>query len=81
MIHGDALQAGSAPAGAEPRRIDASAQATFRRLRMAGLDATQAGNLTAHLAGLRATPRGWTLHEIESLLFVRSLVDSGKLRS
>lgn len=81
MIHGDALHAGTAPAGAEPRRIDVSAQVTFRRLRMAGLDATQAGNLTAHLAGLRPTPRGWTIHEIESLLFVRSLVESGKLHS
>lgn len=64
-----------------PTRTEASAGTTYRRLRMAGLDATQAGNLTAHLAGLRGTPRGWTVHEIESLLFVRSLVESGKLRS
>jgi hypothetical protein len=75
------LHAGIAPAGAEPGRIDRPARTTYRRLRLAGLDAAQAGNLTAHLAGLRATPRGWTVHEIESLLFVRSLVDGGKLRS
>lgn len=65
----------------EDHPVDEPARTTYRRLRMAGLDATQAGNLTAHLAGIRATPKGWTLHEVESLLFVRSLVASGKLQS
>ena len=48
---------------------------------MVGLTATEAGNLTAHLSGLQVTERSWTIHEIERLQFLRTLVDLGRLRS
>ena len=54
---------------------------TFRRLRIAGLTTAQAGNLTARLSGLSPVRTGWSVSEIERLLFLRSLVDSGRVRS
>jgi hypothetical protein len=56
-------------------------RATYRRLRMAGLTATEAGNLTAHLNGLHVAEQGWTLQEIERLLFIRALVELGRIPS
>jgi hypothetical protein len=54
---------------------------TFRRLRMGGLTMSEAGNLTAHVKGLHAVPGGWTVEEIERLLFVREMVRQGRLGS
>ena len=54
---------------------------TFRRLRMGGLTMSEAGNLTAHVKGLHAVPGGWTVEEIERLLFVRELVRQGRMGS
>jgi hypothetical protein len=54
---------------------------TFRGLRMAGLSNGEAANLTAHLTGLRIGPSPWTVREIENLLFVRSMVEAGRLGS
>lgn len=54
---------------------------TFLRLQLVGLSAAEAGNLTAHLTGLRAARRPWTVAEIERILFLRALVDSGRLSS
>jgi hypothetical protein len=48
---------------------------------MVGLSAEEAGNLTAHLNGLRVAERGWTLPEIEGVLFLRALVDLGRIPS
>jgi hypothetical protein len=48
---------------------------------MVGLTATEAGNLTAHLNGLRIADQSWTLHEIERLQFVRTLVERGRIPS
>jgi hypothetical protein len=53
----------------------------YRRLRLAGLTAREAGSLVAHLAGLEPAITGWRLAEIEGLLFVRAMVQAGKLRS
>jgi hypothetical protein len=58
-----------------------SARNTYKRLRMVGLTATEAGNLTAHLSGLQVTEQSWTLNEIERLEFLRILVDLGCLPS
>jgi hypothetical protein len=57
------------------------AQRTFRRLRMGGLTMSEAGNLTAHVKGLHAVPGGWTVEEIERLLFVREMVRQGRISS
>jgi hypothetical protein len=48
---------------------------------MAGLTAAEAGNLTAHLSGLQVAEHCWTLKEIERLLFVRALVERGRIAS
>jgi hypothetical protein len=65
----------------EPELPAAAPGVTFRRLRIAGLTAAQAGNLTARLSGLAPVRTGWSVNEIERLLFLRSLVDSGRVRS
>jgi hypothetical protein len=39
----------------------------------------EAGNLAAHLAGLEVTRKGWRIHEVEGLMFIRSLVATGRL--
>jgi hypothetical protein len=54
---------------------------TYRRLRIAGLSPREAGTLTGHLAGLRIVPAGWTIEEVERLMFIRALVDSGRMGS
>jgi hypothetical protein len=65
----------------EPDMPAAAPGVTFRRLRIAGLTATQAGNLTARLSGLAPVRTGWSVNEIERLLFLHTLVDSGRIRS
>jgi hypothetical protein len=65
----------------EPLPARRSVRTTYHRLRMVGLTATEAGNLTAHLNGLRIADQSWTLHEIERLLFVRALVERGRIPS
>ncbi|HEU4674020.1 MAG TPA: hypothetical protein VFS32_14105 [Candidatus Limnocylindrales bacterium] len=65
----------------EPALPVAAPGVTFRRLRIAGLTTAQAGNLTARLSGLSPVRTGWSVNEIERLLFLRSLVDSGRVRS
>jgi hypothetical protein len=54
---------------------------TYRRLRIAGLSAREAGTLTAHLTGLQIVPGGWRVEEVERLLFVRELVRTGRMGS
>jgi hypothetical protein len=71
----------AAATAAEPTLERRSVRSTYHRLRMVGLSATEAGNLTAHLNGLRIADQGWTLHEIERLLFVRALVERGRIPS
>ena len=55
-----------------------SPRTTFRRLRICGLSAEEAGNLTARLEGLRPVRDGWAVLEIERLVFLRWLVDRGR---
>jgi hypothetical protein len=57
------------------------ARATYRRLRIAGLSAREAGSLTAHLTGLPMVANGWSIEEVERLLFVRELVRTGRMGS
>ncbi|HEY6057940.1 MAG TPA: hypothetical protein VIV06_07895 [Candidatus Limnocylindrales bacterium] len=63
--------------GAWPAAPDV--RATYQRLLIGGLTPGEAGNLTARLAGLRLCSSGWTLQQIEHLVFLRSVVDSGRL--
>jgi hypothetical protein len=64
-----------------PAREQRTVRSTYQRLRMVGLSATEAGNLTAHLHGLHVAEHGWTLQEIERLLFIRALVELGRIPS
>jgi len=66
---------------AMPPASPESVRTTYRRLRMGGLSAAEAGNLTAHLSGIHATPQGWAIEEVEHLLFVRAMVDRGRIGS
>ena len=59
----------------------ATVRMTYRRLRIAGLSAREAGSLTGHLSGLRMVPGGWVIEEVERLLFVRELVRTGRMGS
>jgi hypothetical protein len=54
-------------------------RAAYRGLRAIGLSEAEAGNLSAHIAGLGHVPQGWQIQEIERLLFIRSLVDTGRI--
>jgi ribulose-5-phosphate 4-epimerase/fuculose-1-phosphate aldolase len=56
-----------------------SVREAYRELRAMGWSEGEAGNLTAHLAGLEVTRKGWRIHEVEALLFIRSLVATGRL--
>ena len=56
-------------------------QATYRRLRFAGLTAREAGTLVGHLHGLSTVQGGWAIEEVEHLLFVRELVRLGRMGS
>jgi len=44
-----------------------------------GWTEAEAGSLAAHLAGLDVTRVGWRIREVEALLFIRSLVSTGRL--
>jgi hypothetical protein len=54
---------------------------TYRRLRFAGLTAKEAGTLIGRMHGLATVHGGWTIGEVERLLFVRELVRTGRIRS
>ena len=82
-------QAAATQSSNTPASVDAAAPApardttrtTYRRLRMAGLSAREAGSLTAHMTGLPIVPGGWRVEEVERLLFVRELVRTGRMGS
>jgi hypothetical protein len=61
------------------RERGSAALATYRDLGARGLAPTEAGNLTAYLRGLRPVDGGWTVAEIDHLLFLRHLVQGGVL--
>jgi hypothetical protein len=61
-------------------RRDLPVAATTRRLQLCGLSVAEASNLTARLRGLPAVESGWTVRQIEHLLFLRSIVESHRLK-
>lgn len=64
----------------ERARREVPVAATTWRLQLCGLSVTEASNLTAHLSGLPAVESGWTVRQIEHLLFLRSILETGRLR-
>jgi hypothetical protein len=53
----------------------------YRHLTIDGWSAREAGNLVARLLGLHSARQGWTVNEIDHLLFLRAMVDAGRLDS
>ncbi len=47
----------------------------WRYLTAQGFLPAEAGNLTAYRCGLAPVPGGWTVQEIEQLLFARYLIE------
>ncbi len=62
----------AAARGIEPRAL-------VRRLVANGWTPREAGNMAAHVHGLRSVRPGWTAEEIEHLLFLKALVAAGRL--
>jgi hypothetical protein len=77
MLHGPAPSAPPPSTGETPA---GSVRSAYRGLRAIGLSEAEAGNLSAHLAGLGRARSGWQLVEIERLLFIRSLVAQRRIR-
>jgi hypothetical protein len=71
----------TSPPGSDHAPVPVPVRTTYRRLRIAGLTPREAGTLTGHLAGLRVVPTGWTIEEVERLMFIRALVGSGRMGS
>jgi len=72
----NALTAATEPSHVAIRR---PARVTYRQLAMRGLTPAEAGNLTAYLHGIGPVSSGWTIGQIERLLFLRHLLRSGRL--
>lgn len=64
-----------------PAREIRSARTVFTKLRQCGLSLEEAGNLTARLEGLERAGSAWRLAEVQHVLFLRWLVESGRLIS
>ena len=63
----------------ETTRRDVEIALTANRLQLGGLSLAEASNLTARLVGLPPARSGWALRQVEHLLFLRSIVESGRL--
>ena len=55
-----------------------SPRSAFRRLVIQGLQPAEAANLIALASGLAPVGGGWTIAEIERLLFLRYLVETDR---
>jgi len=66
----------SAPSpAADPELIT---RATYRSLLMRGLAPDEAANLTAFLVGISIAESGWTLRQVNQLLFFREMRRGGR---
>jgi hypothetical protein len=64
-----------------PRPASSAAHGAYRHLRMLGLDPAEAGNLAAFVRGIPPVEQGWTVKEIDHLLFLGYLVEQGRVAS
>ena len=80
--HDPVAPSATAETSVPPGARAVSLEATYRRLVYgAGLRPREAASLLGRLQGLPMVPGGWTLVEVERLLFVLALVAAGRLRS
>ena len=57
---------------------DPRTRATYRMLLFRGLAPTEAANLTAYLCGIPVGEQGWSIDEVNQLLFLRELNRTGR---
>lgn len=55
-----------------------STRATYRHLLLKGMEPEEAANLTAFIAGIPVGEAHWTLKQINQLLFLRRMAETGK---
>jgi len=60
-----------------PRSV--AVAAAVRSLQVSGFTAREAANLTARLAGLPIVRSGWSARQVEHLIFLRTIVTTGRL--
>jgi hypothetical protein len=60
-----------------PRSV--AVAAAVRSLQISGFTAGEATNLTARLAGLPVVRSGWSVRQVEHLIFLRAIVANGRL--
>ena len=53
-------------------------QASYRLLQIRGLASTEAANLTAWLTGIPVREHHWNIRQIQQLLFLRRLNETGR---
>jgi hypothetical protein len=53
--------------------------ATARRLQMCGFSPVEAATLAGRLVGLPVAMGGWTVRQVKHLVFIRAIVESGRL--
>ena len=62
----------------EPRDTGLVTRATYRHLLMKGMAPDEAANLTALMAGIPIAEARWTLRQVNQLLFLRELHETGR---
>ena len=67
------------PSDARPGLALSAPQGTYRHLRILGLEPSEAGNLAAYVRGIPPVETGWTVKEIDRLLFLRYLVEGRRV--
>jgi hypothetical protein len=68
----------TAPATTAPAPGVLGTRATYRLLLMKGMSTTEAANLTAFLCGLSTTDVQWSLKQVNQLLFLRRMRETGR---
>jgi hypothetical protein len=64
---------------ADHRDRNGAVHETYRGLRALGWSDSEAGNLAAYLEGIGRVRDGWSIREVEGLLFIRALVADGRI--
>jgi hypothetical protein len=61
-----------------PAPTGQTTRATYRHLLMKGMAPEEAANLTAFIAGIPVGESPWTLKQINQLLFLRQMAETGR---
>jgi hypothetical protein len=65
----------------EIRQAPGDPRVMVRALVIGGCSPAEAGNVAAYVHGLHPAVSGWTAAQIQHMLFLRSLVETGRLQS